>query len=206
MRQPLLLPLRCRCAFVYGDGSYGGTSLMRGMAGLPWRIPVPGDGDFAFTPIHARDLAKVVRLYCEEDRFAAQVLELVGPETLDLKTMLIASVGRMVVKADWIFTGTSGVVQPISEIALAHLAGWPLDTSWLVITYGLYVLAFACWAPVVWLQIKAQRLAQHAADTGGELGADYRRTMLCWFLLGWPAFLALIAVYWLMIAKPELRW
>ena len=116
----------------------------------------------------------------------------------------IASVGRMVVKADWIFTGTSGVVQPISGVALAHLAGWPLNTPWLIVTYGLYVLAFVCWAPVVWLQIKAQRLAQSAAETGRELGTDYRRTMLCWFALGWPAFLALIVVYWLMIAKPEL--
>ena len=28
-----------RPSLVYGDGSYGGTSLIRGMAGLPWFIP-----------------------------------------------------------------------------------------------------------------------------------------------------------------------
>ena len=117
---------------------------------------------------------------------------------------IIARVGRMVVKADWIFTGTSGVVQPISGIALARLSGWSLGEPWLVVTYALYMLAFACWAPVVWLQIKAQRLAQQAVDIGVPLGAEYRRTMLCWFLLGWPAFLGLLGVYWLMIAKPEL--
>jgi uncharacterized membrane protein len=116
----------------------------------------------------------------------------------------IASVGRMVVKADWIFTGTSGLVQPVSGIALAHLAGWPLTTPWLMICYALYGLAFACWAPVVWLQIKAQRLAQEAAEAGALLGKAYRNTMLCWFLLGWPAFIGLLAIYWLMIAKPEL--
>ena len=77
-----------RPSLVYGDGSYGGTSLMRGIASLPWCLPVPGNGDFAFTPIHARDLAKAVRLCCEEDRFGMQVLEPVGPVTLDLKTML----------------------------------------------------------------------------------------------------------------------
>ena len=49
----------------YGDGSYGGTSLIRGMAGLPLVTPIPGDGNFAFTPIHVRDLARTVRIACE---------------------------------------------------------------------------------------------------------------------------------------------
>jgi uncharacterized membrane protein len=116
----------------------------------------------------------------------------------------IASVGRMVVRADWIFTGTSGVVQPISGIVLAHLAGWSLIAPWLVVTYGLYLLAFICWVPVVILQIRAQRLAQEAADKAIPLGDDYRHAMLLWFFLGWPAFLGLLGVYWLMIAKPQL--
>jgi uncharacterized membrane protein len=116
----------------------------------------------------------------------------------------IARVGRMVVRADWIFTGSSGVAQPVTGLILAHLAGYPLNASWLVAAYGLYALAFACWAPVVWLQIKAQRLAETAATLGQPLGEDYRRTMRLWFALGWPAFLGLLAVFWLMIARPAL--
>ena len=116
----------------------------------------------------------------------------------------IARVGRMVVRADWIFTGSSGVVQPVSGIALAHLAGWSLTEPWLVVSYGLYLLAFACWAPVVGLQIKAQRLAQRAADSATALGPDYARAMRLWFVLGWPAFLGLLGIFWLMIAKPAL--
>lgn len=116
----------------------------------------------------------------------------------------IASVGRMVVRADWIFTGTSGVVQPVSGILLVYLAGYSLTESWLLVTYALYVLAFACWAPVVALQIKAQRLAQAAADTDSSLGPDYDRAMRLWFVLGWPAFIALLGVFWLMVAKPVL--
>lgn len=77
-----------RPSLVYGDGSYGGTSLMRGMAGLPWLIPVPGTGDFGFTPIHLYDLARTVRRVCEEEDFAGRVLEPVGPETLTLKGLL----------------------------------------------------------------------------------------------------------------------
>lgn len=117
---------------------------------------------------------------------------------------LIAKVGRMVVKADWIFTGTSGVVQPLSGLMLIRLAGYPFSAPWLMAAYGLYIVAFACWVPVVWLQMKAQRLAQMAVDRGTELGDDYRRTMRLWFALGWPAFLGLMAVFWLMVAKPTL--
>lgn len=117
---------------------------------------------------------------------------------------LIARVGRLVVRADWIFTGTSGVAQPLTGLLLAHLAGYPLTAPWLVAAYGLYVLAFACWAPVVWLQIRAQRLAEAAAASGAALSQDYQRVMRLWFALGWPAFLALTSVFWLMIAKPAL--
>jgi DoxX-like protein len=76
-----------RPSLVYGDGSYGGTSLLRGMAGLPL-VPVPGDGGFAFTPIHARDLARTVRLACETDQLLGKVVEPVGPETWTLREML----------------------------------------------------------------------------------------------------------------------
>jgi uncharacterized membrane protein len=57
---------------------------------------------------------------------------------------------------------------------------------------------------VVGLQIRAQRLAQEAAEAGTSLGQDYSRTMRYWFLLGWPAFLSLMGVFWLMVAKPAL--
>lgn len=117
---------------------------------------------------------------------------------------LIARVGRMVVRADWIFTGTSGIVQPASGAILVALTGYSFDEPWLVAAYVLYGVAFACWVPVVWLQIRAQRLAQQAAEQNTPLGPDYRRVMHLWFLLGWPAFLGLIATFWLMIARPML--
>jgi len=116
----------------------------------------------------------------------------------------IASVGKMVVRADWIFTGTSGLVQPASGLWLAHLSGYSLAAPWLIVTYGLYLLAFGCWVPVVWLQIKAQRLARMALERNEPLGRDYERAMCLWFILGWPAFLGLIGVFWLMVAKPSL--
>jgi len=116
----------------------------------------------------------------------------------------IASVGRMVVRADWIFTGTSGVVQPATGLWLVYNAGYAFTDSWLVATYCLYALAFVCWVPVVGLQIRAKRLAEAALRENGKLGADYKRTMHLWFALGWPAFLGLVGVFWLMTTKPVL--
>src|SRR5260221_10425006 len=45
-----------RPSLVYAQGSYGGTSAIRGLAGLPFVIPLIGDGGQAFQPIHADDL------------------------------------------------------------------------------------------------------------------------------------------------------
>lgn len=77
-----------RPSLVYGDGSYGGTSLMRGLAGLPLFVPLPGSGDFTFTPIHVRDLTRTVRRVCEDVAFEHRTLEPVGPETLSLRDLL----------------------------------------------------------------------------------------------------------------------
>lgn len=116
----------------------------------------------------------------------------------------IASVGTMVVRADWIFTGTSGMAQPVSGLILLHLLGIPLTESWVLASIALYLLAFACWVPVVGLQIRARDLARAALASGQPLGHDYHRAMRLWFILGWPAFLGLTAVFWLMVAKPQL--
>lgn len=116
----------------------------------------------------------------------------------------IASTARNVVLADWLFTATSGVVQPASGAALAVMAGHDLLAPWLLLTYALYVLAGACWLPVVWLQMRAADLAAEAVAAGTPLPPAYHRHMRLWFVLGWPAFLALVAVFYLMVAKPAL--
>lgn len=49
-----------RPGLVLADTSYGGSSLLRAFAALPWRLPVVGTGGQLFNPIHAADLAAVV--------------------------------------------------------------------------------------------------------------------------------------------------
>ena len=116
----------------------------------------------------------------------------------------IAVVARNVVLADWLFTLPAGILQPLTGLALAIQSGTDLTASWLVLTYVLYLLAFVCWAPVVILQIRVRDLAARATDTNQPLPLEYHGAMRLWFALGWPAFIALIAIYMLMIAKPDL--
>ena len=113
-----------------------------------------------------------------------------------------ALAAKHVVLADWIFTTTAVIAQPLTGIALAHLAGWPLTAPWLLASYGLYGLIGACWLPVVWIQYKVRRLMTEAAAAGEPVPARVHHLMRIWFALGWPAFAALIAIFGLMVARP----
>ena len=114
----------------------------------------------------------------------------------------IAFAAHNVVIADWLFTLPAVVVQPLSGLWLAWHLGMILTEPWLLWTYGLYLLAGACWLPVVWLQIQLRDIAAAALARGDQLPERYHRSMTVWFVLGWPAFLAVIAIFYLMVAKP----
>lgn len=116
----------------------------------------------------------------------------------------IARVARLTVRADWLFTLPAVVVQPLSGYAMVRLAGHDLHQPWLLASLGLYFLAGACWIPVVLLQLRVRDLAVAAARDGAPLPPAYGRAMRAWFVLGWPAFSAVLATYWLMVAKPPL--
>ena len=109
---------------------------------------------------------------------------------------------RLVVIADWVFTATTIIFQPLSGFYLVHLAGFPLTSRWIVWTMVLYVVAGACWIPVVFLQMRMRRLAQAAAAAGSALPAAYDRLLRWWVALGIPAFVSLVIVFYLMVAKP----
>jgi uncharacterized membrane protein len=114
----------------------------------------------------------------------------------------IAHVVRHVVVADWLFTTTTIIFQPLSGLWLAHLAGIPLTSRWIVWSFALYFLAGACWIPVVVIQIRMRRLAEAAAAANAPLPAEYKRYFRWWTALGVPAFFALVIVFYLMVAKP----
>lgn len=115
---------------------------------------------------------------------------------------VIASVFTYGVVADWLFTTTTIVFQPLSGWYMAHLAGIPLGTPWIAWSIALYLVAGACWLPVVLLQLKMRDMARRALADGMPLPPLYGRCLRIWVLLGIPAFLALVIVFYLMVAKP----
>lgn len=114
----------------------------------------------------------------------------------------IAVVSKYVVIADWLFTATTAILQPLTGFYMVYLAGYPLHSKWLMWSIVLYVIAGACWLPVVWIQLKMRDMAQVAARENSELPARYWRYLKIWTTLGIPAFFALVIVFWLMVAKP----
>ncbi|MYM91092.1 DUF2269 family protein [Rugamonas sp. FT82W] len=114
----------------------------------------------------------------------------------------MAVVTRLVAKADWWFTTPAVIIQPLSGLWMVHLAGFPLTATWIVWSMALYLLAGACWLPVVWLQLRMRDMAVHAARSGETLPARYWRYEKIWTVLGFPAFAGLLVVYWLMVHKP----
>lgn len=115
---------------------------------------------------------------------------------------LVAHVAGTVVIADFVFTATAVVAQPLTGVLLARGIGWPLDEPWIVLSLLLYALTGAFWLPVVWMQLRMRDLARAAASAGEPLPLAYHRLYRAWFACGFPAFLAVLGIVWLMLAKP----
>jgi uncharacterized membrane protein len=119
------------------------------------------------------------------------------------KPTAIAAVARIVVFADFIFTATAVVAQPITGVWLALHMGYSLFDAWIFWSIVLYVVTGAFWLPVVWMQMQLRDLAVAAVRNGSELPRSYHRLFWWWFAFGFPAFAAVTAIFWLMIAKPQ---
>jgi uncharacterized membrane protein len=114
----------------------------------------------------------------------------------------IASTVRFVVIADWAFTTPTIIIQPLTGLYLIHLMGYPLGSAWIKWSIVLYFVAGAAWLPVVWMQIKMRDMANTAASAGTELPQKYWSFLKLWTALGVVAFVALMVVFYLMVAKP----
>jgi uncharacterized membrane protein len=119
---------------------------------------------------------------------------------------IIAHTANVVVIADWIFTATAVVLQPITGALLAIQVGWRLSEGWIVLSLALYVVTGLFWLPVVWMQHKMRDLARGASERSEPLPARYHQLYRAWFLCGFPAFFAVLAIIWLMIARPSIGW
>jgi uncharacterized membrane protein len=116
---------------------------------------------------------------------------------------IIAHTASTVVIADWLFTATSVVAQPVTGLLLAHEIGWPLSQGWIVLSLGLYVFVGLFWLPVVAIQTRMRNLARQAVHDNVPLPGNYFRLFRIWFVCGFPAFAGVLAILWLMITRPD---
>ncbi|MBO4225815.1 DUF2269 domain-containing protein [Bradyrhizobium neotropicale] len=118
--------------------------------------------------------------------------------------VIVAAIARIVVLADFLFTATAVVAQPLTGIALAHEAGYSLTESWIVLSIVLYLVTGAFWLPVVWIQMQLRNLATASAAERKPLPSRYHRLFWAWFSFGFPAFGAVMGIFWLMVQRPSI--
>ncbi len=119
----------------------------------------------------------------------------------DINTL--RSTSSSVVFADWVFTTPAVIIQPVTGFHLMHLLGYPFNSVWFYLVIGLYILIGICWIPVVFMQVKLRDIA-HATTNWESLPDTYHRIYRAWFSLGFPAFISVLILYWLMVTKPFL--
>lgn len=120
------------------------------------------------------------------------------------KPATIAATARIVVRADFLFTASAVVAQPITGVLLVRAVGYSLLDGWIAWSIVLYFVTGAFWLPVVWMQIRMRDLAAAALREDRPLPPQYHRLLRLWFAFGFPAFAAVLAIFWLMIARPRL--
>ena len=116
----------------------------------------------------------------------------------------IARTAAIVVLADFVFTATAIALQPVTGYLLMRATGTALAEGWLTLSLALYVIAGVFWLPVVWMQRRMRAHAATAAAVGKPLPREYHQLFRLWFLFGFPGFGSVLAILWLMIAKPML--
>lgn len=113
----------------------------------------------------------------------------------------LRAVLRLTVIGDTLFTAPAVVLQLLSGIVLINLNHWSLLSPWSLTVFGLYAAVGFLWLPVVIIQILMSREADRASSIA-ELKHNFHRRYLAWFVLGVPAFLMVIGIFYLMISKP----
>lgn len=122
------------------------------------------------------------------------------------KPAVIAGIARIVVIADFLFTASAVTLQPLTGAALAWKLGLSLTEGWIALSIALYIFTGLFWLPVVWMQMRMRDLATEAVMSGAPLPPLYHRLFWWWFAFGFPAFAAVLAIFWLMIVRPDIGW
>jgi uncharacterized membrane protein len=113
----------------------------------------------------------------------------------------LRAVLRLTVMADAALTAPAVIFQAASGLVLMGGLGWPYLSPWSLAVWSLFVFVGACWLPVVAIQQRLERESRQAASIHA-LPERFHRLFKIWFALGVPAFAAMVAIFYLMVAKP----
>ena len=117
-------------------------------------------------------------------------------------TALIAHTAGIVVIADMLFTLTAVLLQPVTGYLLMLLSSTSFSEGWMMASLALYAVAGLFWVPVIFMQIEMRDLARKANARDHPLPLRYFALFRRWFLFGIPGFGSVMAILWLMIARP----
>ncbi len=117
-------------------------------------------------------------------------------------TALIAHTAGIVVIADTLFTLTAVLLQPVTGYLLMLLSSTSFSEGWMMASLALYAVAGLFWVPVIFMQIEMRDLARQANAQDHPLPLRYFVLFRRWFLFGIPGFGSVMAILWLMVAKP----
>jgi len=120
------------------------------------------------------------------------------------KVAAIAVAAGAAVNIDRKLTMPAAVIQPLTGIGIIVYVGFPHNSPWLVASYVLYGLALIAWFPALKAQRRMRDLAEAALAAKKPLGADYSKAFSGWRRFDGLTFFLLMAVFYLMVMKPDL--
>lgn len=109
-------------SLVYGRGSYGGTTLLRSLAGLPGFVPLTDGGKHLFQPISMEYLVTVVIRLVEPDAPSRVELAVTGPEPKSIREIALLVRRWLGFPAVSVLSVPAWLARP--ALFLGDVAGW----------------------------------------------------------------------------------
>ena len=113
----------------------------------------------------------------------------------------ISVTAKHVILGDWVFTMPAVVMQLVTGLLLMNKLGYSYSSTWFYWVISLFVFIGICWLPVIRIQYRLHDLAIVAIEKD-EITVEFKQLMRLWTLLGIPALVATLIIFWLMVFKP----
>jgi len=110
---------------------------------------------------------------------------------------------KTVILGDWIFTTPAVITQLVTGFLLMNKLGYSYTSNWFYLVIGLFFFIGVCWLPVLRIQYQLKNMAEKSLESD-EVTPEFKKLMKIWALLGIPAFLSILVIFYLMVFKPML--